>query len=153
MLSDAAFRTRTFWPRQIVQCFRPLFKPAGPAFEYFGHAIRLDAELRHGDAAVDGFAVFGDQAVAHDEAAHAVDHDALAFELLYLRSETRQRPGISFDAVEHRIEHLPAIIRGIPMKQMLHHMRDIGPALMRAIDVVVINRVLGEMAGEARAIA
>src|SRR6266851_3776403 len=153
MLSDAAFRTRTFWPRQIVQCFRPLFKPAGPAFEYFGHAIRLDAELCHGDAAVDGFAVFGDQAVAHHEAADAVDHHALAFELRDLRDEARQRPGISYGVVEHRIEHPPAIIRSIAMKQILHHMRDVRPALMRAINVVVINGVIGEMAGEARAVA
>src|SRR3984893_19272726 len=113
MLSDAPFWARTFWPRQIVQCFRPLFKPSGPAFEYFGHAVRLDAKLRHGDAAVDGFAVFGDQAIAHHEAADAVDHHALALELRDLRSEARTRPGVSHGAVEHRIEHLPAIIRGI----------------------------------------
>src|SRR3984893_4272408 len=130
MLSDAPFWARTFWPRQIVQCFRPLFKPSGPAFEYFGHAVRLDAKLRHGDAAVDGFAVFGDQAVAHDEAADAVDHHALTFELLYLRCETRQRPGVSFCPVEHRIEHLPAIVRSVAMKQALHHVGDIGAALM-----------------------
>jgi hypothetical protein len=32
-------------------------------------------------------------------------------------------------------------------------MRDIRAALMRAVDVVVIDGVLGEMAGEARAVA
>src|SRR5258708_3189020 len=39
------------------------------------------------------------------------------------------------------------------MKQILHHMRDLGAAFGRAIDVVVINRVFGEVAGEARAVA
>ena len=39
------------------------------------------------------------------------------------------------------------------MEKLLHHMRDIGAALMRAVDVVVIDGALGKMAGEARAIA
>ena len=39
------------------------------------------------------------------------------------------------------------------MKKILHHMRDIGAALMRAVDVVVIDGVFGEMAGEARTVA
>src|SRR6266850_1413545 len=153
MSSGPLVRARTVWPRQIVHCFRPLLKPIGPAPEYFGHAGRLDPELRHGDAAVDGFAVFDDQAVAHDEAAHAVDHDALALELRDFRGEARQRPGIAHYAIEYRIEHLPAIIRGIAMKQIPHHTRDVGAALVRAVDVVVIDGVLGEMAGEARAVA
>jgi hypothetical protein len=32
-------------------------------------------------------------------------------------------------------------------------MRDLGAAFVRTVDVIVINRVLGEMAGEARATA
>ena len=39
------------------------------------------------------------------------------------------------------------------MKQVLHHMRDVGAALMRAVDIVVINRVFGEMAGETHAVS
>src|ERR1700738_2491797 len=100
MLSGLPPSARACWPRQIGKRFRPLLEPAGPAFEYFGHAIRRNAELRHGDAAIDGFTVFGDQAVAHDEAADAVDHHMPAAELLYLRGEARQRPRIALFAVE-----------------------------------------------------
>jgi hypothetical protein len=32
-------------------------------------------------------------------------------------------------------------------------MHDLGAAFVRTIDVIVINRVVGEMAGEARAVA
>jgi len=39
------------------------------------------------------------------------------------------------------------------MKQVLHHVGDIGTTLVRAIDVIVINRVFGEMTREARAVA
>jgi hypothetical protein len=39
------------------------------------------------------------------------------------------------------------------MKQVLHHMRDLGAPFVRTIDVIVINRVFGEMAGEARAVS
>src|ERR1043166_362857 len=72
---------RAFWPRQIVLRLRPLDPPAGPPPKPLFHPLRLDAELRHRNAAVDGFAVFRDQPVAHDETAHAVDHHALARKL------------------------------------------------------------------------
>jgi hypothetical protein len=44
------------------------------------------------------------------------------------------------DAIEHGIEHFPAIAGSIAMEKILHHMRDVGAALMRAVDVVVIRR-------------
>src|SRR5712672_2504047 len=72
------FRARALRPRQIVFGLRPLLEPAGPAQKHLCHPLRRDAELLHRDAAIDGFAVLRDQAVAHDETAHAVDHDALS---------------------------------------------------------------------------
>jgi hypothetical protein len=38
------------------------------------------------------------------------------------------------------------------MKQILHHVRDVGAAVVRAVDVIEINCALGEMGGEARAV-
>src|SRR3954453_2852816 len=72
----SAAGARTFWPRQIIDGFRPRLQPSSPAPEYFGHPIRLDPELRHCHAAVYGFAVFGNQAIAHEESTHAIDHHA-----------------------------------------------------------------------------
>src|SRR5689334_19545917 len=100
---------RTLRPRQIVLRLRPLDQPAGPALEHLCHPLRLDAELRHRNAAIDGLAVLRDQPVPHDEAAHAVDDDALALELRDGGREARQRPGIAHAAVKDGIEHLPAI--------------------------------------------
>jgi hypothetical protein len=39
------------------------------------------------------------------------------------------------------------------VKQILHHMRDVGPAAMGAVDVVVIDGILGKMPGKTRAVA
>src|SRR6185503_6411941 len=103
--------------------------------------------------AIDGLAIFRNQPIAHDKAAHAVDHHAPALELRNRRREARQRPRVTLTPVEYGIEHFPAIIASVAVKQVLHHMRDIGAASMRAVDVVVIDGVFGEMAGEARAIA
>src|ERR1043165_5741986 len=100
---------RTLRPRQIILRFRTLDQPAGPALEHLCHPLRLDAELRHRNAAIDGFAVLRDQPVAHDEAAHAVDDDALALELRDGGREARQRPGIAHATVKDGIEHFPAI--------------------------------------------
>src|ERR1700716_439561 len=100
MLSSLPFCARAFWPRKIIDRFRPLLEPSGPAPEHLCHPVRRDPELRHRHAAVDGFAVFGDQAVAHDEAADAVDHHMLACELRDLGGKTRERPGIAAVAVE-----------------------------------------------------
>src|SRR3982074_1109226 len=153
MLSAARPGARTFWPRQILDRFRPLPKPSGPALEHLCHAAGLNAELRHRHSAVDGFAVLGDQAVADNKAAHAVDHHALSYELRDLRGEARQRPRISFFAVENGIEHFPTIGGCVAVKQILHHVRDFGAALMRTVDVVVINGVLDKTASKARAVA
>src|SRR3954469_21117772 len=146
------FRARAFRPRKIIRGFRTLLEPSGPTPEYFFHPRRLDAELRHRDAAIDGLAILRDQPIAHEKAAHAVDHHAPALELRNRRRKTRQRPDIALTPVEHRIEHFPAIIGGIAVKQVRHHMRDVGAASMRAVDVVVIDSVFSKMVGEARAI-
>jgi len=45
------------------------------------------------------------------------------------------------------------IVGRVAVKQVLHHVRDVGTALVRAVDVVVINCVLGEMASEARTVS
>src|SRR5690242_10078109 len=51
------------------------------------------------------------------------------------------------------IEHFPAIIGGVAVKQILQHMRDFCSTAMGAVDVVVINAVFGEMPRKPRAIA
>src|SRR4051795_2657432 len=109
------FRARAFRPRQIIRGFRTLLEPSGPTPEYFFHPRRLDAELRHRDAAIDGLAILRDQPIAHEKAAHAdaalaglailaikpiahekaahaVDPHAPAFDLRNRRRKTRQRP-------------------------------------------------------------
>jgi hypothetical protein len=70
-----------------------------------------------------------------------------------LRREARQRPRISDFAIKYRIEHFPAIVGGIAVKQVLHHMRDLGTALVWTVDVVVIDRVFGEVIGETHAVS
>src|ERR1700686_4581777 len=70
-----------------------------------------------------------------------------------LRRETRQRPRISHLAVEDGIDHFPAIVGRIAVKQVLHHMRDVGTAFMGAVDIVVIDGIFGEMTGETRAVS
>src|SRR5690242_5242233 len=84
-------RARTFRPRKIVHRLWTLLEPAGPAPEDLVHAFRIDAELGHRHAAIDGFAILRNQAVAQDEPAHAIDHHALALELWNRRGEARQR--------------------------------------------------------------
>src|SRR6202048_1426535 len=46
MPPDAPLCARPFWPHQIVQCFRPLLEPSGPALEHLCQAVGLNAELR-----------------------------------------------------------------------------------------------------------
>ena len=79
--------------------------------------------------------------------------DPLSLELRDGGDKTRQPPGIAHRAVKDGIEHFPAIVRGIAMKQILHHMRDVGTALVRAVDIVVVDAVFGKMLREALAVA
>src|SRR5215470_11874629 len=103
LISGLGFRARTLRSRQVVLRLRPLGEPAGPAPENLCHPLRLDAELRHGNAAIDGFAVLRNQPVAHDKTAHAVDHHALTLELRDGGGEARQRPRIAHRAVKDGI--------------------------------------------------
>src|SRR5690606_4722823 len=81
-------------------------------------------------------------------------HDEAARELLDARGEARQRPGIGDLAIADRVEHLPAVVvAGIAMEQVGHHVGDVGTAVMGAVDVVVVDAVLGEAAREALAVA
>src|SRR5512135_3656837 len=124
-----------------------------PTAHDLGHAFRRHAQLRLRHAAIDAYMVRGDQAIAQNEPADAVDHQFLVLELLDSGNEPRQRPGIADTPVRHRIEKLPVILRSIAVKEVLQHVGDRRPPGMRTIDVVVIDAVFGEAFGQRLTVA
>src|SRR6185437_10302519 len=74
-------------------------------------------------------------------------------ELRELRGEGGERPRIAQRAVADRVEHFPAVIRRIAVEEVLEHLGDRRAAAMVAIDIVVIDRILGEPARETLAVS
>jgi hypothetical protein len=61
--------------------------------------------------------------------------------------------GVADAAVGRGLDHLPAVVLRVAMEEPLEHVGDAGMAAMRAVDIVVIDRVGGEEPGEHGAVA